>query len=161
MQNVSVRIDQTEFRGTPQPEVVKAPRPGIKIAVSRLDSDHFLDEYPMLEGRFGHFFVDSVRIEGVFQPVFIARRNPWDITAENDQTKQTAIDFVSHVDLPLLPEELRESIEVFRRERAEGVNYSLRTYNIDKARSLEEEIQGFPFVAKYFLLTSEYKPIRH
>jgi hypothetical protein len=152
-------IDKTEFRGTP--EVVKAPRSGMKIAVSRTDSDAFLAQHPMLQGRFGHFFVDSVRVEGVSSPVFLAVRNPWEITPEDDGMKKTAIDFVQYANLLVLPEALREPVEIFRREQAEGVNYSLRTYNIDRVRRAGEEIQEFSFIATHFLLTSEYRPIRH
>ncbi|HUD04615.1 MAG TPA: hypothetical protein VMR59_01355 [Patescibacteria group bacterium] len=157
---MSATADKQELRG--HPESNKAPRPGIKIAVIRTPADTDLLAYKSLRVKFGQFFVDSVYVGGDTSPLFVAVRNPWEITAEDDRTKQTAWEFLANVDLSILPEDLRGMVEIFRQEQQQKVNYSLRTFNIDRARIPEEECwrEHIPG-ASYFLLTPEYRPGSH
>jgi hypothetical protein len=165
VQNVSVTADKLELRGSPQSEAIKAPRPGMKIAVVRTRVNTSLLARDVQWVRPGEIFVDNVYVDGNVSvtPLFSVIRNPWEITPEDDRTKQTAVDFVSQVDLALLPQDQRVMLETFRQERAQKVNYTLRTYNIEKAEAAEEVGTAFAFAfpdAQQFLLTPKFKQSR-
>ena len=149
-------------------EAEPKPRSGVRIAVltmtSRVEDLHTASGLSLAaDVRSGNIVIHSVCLETPgMQPVFTAVRNPYEVTEEDDRTKQTAIDMARHADLTQLPPEIREPLEVYRRECEAKVNFGLRTYNIDVARGDGEKIQCWSMYndIHHYLLTSDYFPNR-
>ena len=137
-------------------EQLLSPRPGIKLAVIRRTLRVSAAEAGLRKSKVG-FWQDFVYVEDVPEPIFTAIRNPWEITGDDEGTKQSALDCVINVELNSLPDSADKAFETFRAERLRGVNYSKRTYNIDKARVEGERMSVIgDSRTSFYLLTPRY-----
>ena len=149
-------ISPDKFEYIARQEQLLLPRPGIKIAVTRRFLRVPLDEVGYISSKQG-FWQDFVYVEGVSVPVFTAIRSSWELTEEDDRTKQSARDFLINAELSLLPDSTREPIELFRAERLSGINPSKRTRNLDEARIEGEKLIIAPDPrTSFYLLTPRY-----
>jgi len=163
-----MRSADSELYAAAAAEAEPKPRSGVRIAVFTMTSR--ADDLRAPSGlslaasvRRGNIIIHSVCLETPdMHPVFTAVRNPYEVTGEDDRTKQTAIDMARHADLIQLPPEIREPLEVYRRECEAKVDYGLRTYNIDAARVAGEKIGRWKMYddIHHYLLTSDYFPNR-